>query len=65
MTDRLTVAKQVLGHYRLARVNMVPLEVLEALAWAIEGIETLLRCTHGDEDRCGCRNRVTANGGEG
>ena len=43
MTDRLTEAKQVLENYRLARVNMVPPEVLEALAWAIDEVERLRR----------------------
>ena len=39
MTDRLTEAKQVLEHYRQARVDPLPPEVLEALAWAIEEAE--------------------------
>lgn len=43
MTDRLTEAKQVLENYRQARVDMVPPEVLEALAWAIEEVGRLRR----------------------
>ena len=39
MTDRLTEAKQVLENYRLAQVEPLPPEVLDALAWAIGEIE--------------------------
>ena len=63
MTDRLTAAKQVLENYRQARVDMVPLEVLEALAWAIEEIKKLKRMNL--HLRQQIRHLRKADGGEG
>ena len=66
MTDRLAEAKQVLENYRQAHADTIPgipLEVMEALAWASGEIKKLKRINL--HLRQQIRHLRKAGGGEG